>query len=132
MIKISFAALCRILIENNHIFTIEKAITQPYKNKLAYKLMVGIDYPLSKTLVYPNNQDGEGIDAARTECMIPSRGKVIVLYETERNVVLGMSTSVQTLISEAKRKAINALASTNIQEKAKVGDEFGRQIRTDT
>ena len=126
MIRISLSALCRILVTNKHVFTIEQA--QEYQDKLVYRFMVGEDYPLSKTVVYFNKQ-GQAceMDRAMNACKNIRKGKVIALYDVDQGLLRAASTSVQTIINEARREAIQEMFSRQNRKQ----DEFGRAIRDD-
>lgn len=127
MIRISFKALTNILLEKGHIFTIRKS--DQHKDKLVYLFVVGNDYPnVGPITHYGKDGVDEGMETVR---QMRNKGKVVVLYDTTQDVLIGASCEVLEIVKDAKREAIKKAFSKSSPTEPNKPDEFGRQIQTE-
>lgn len=127
MIRISIKALINLLLENGHTFTVKKS--NAYKDRTVYALMVGNDYPNVSPIVHYSKDEFE---TSMQEVRDNKQGKVIVLYDTTQDRLLGVSCEILDIVKKAKLQAIQKAFSKPEPkvEMPKLADEFGRQFHT--
>lgn len=127
MIRISLKALTNILLENGYTFTVRKS--QSHKDKLVYCFVVGADYPNVGPVVHYGKDD---VLTSMEEVKRANKGKIIVLYDTTQDRLLGVSIEVLDLVQTAKREAVKKVFSQpKIELKLQLDDEYGRQFQMD-
>lgn len=131
MIKISLKALTNVLLGKGHTYTIERS--KNHQDKLVYKFVVGLKYPNFGPVVH---YDKEDVELSMKEVRETKDGKVIVLYDSTKDVLLGMSCEVLDLIKTAKKEAIQKLYNNQAKQSTTVQlvvvqDEFGREFHAD-
>ena len=123
MIKISLKALTNILLKNGHTFTVRKSSN--HKDKLVYAFVVGSDYPNVGPVVHYGKDD---FDTSTAEVKQNKKGKIVVLYDTTQDMLLGVSCEILDLIKDAKREAIREMFSKKENPEPKT-DPYGRQTQ---
>ncbi len=104
MIKISYLALTRLLLENGHRYITE--LSTKFDDRPVFNFMVGTHYPQTSNQYFlmGSNEDRENTRKDR-ESKVDSR--IVMQYDVQNCCVLSTCYDFYQLVTKAKKEAIN-------------------------
>jgi hypothetical protein len=101
MIKISLKSLINLLIANGHKFTIERSTKHTEQLVLAF--VVGHNYPDTGSMTFLGHAYTD-MDSSMREVKNKTDGKIVLLYNTNHDVVVAITGALHELINDLKKQ----------------------------